>query len=84
MQKDIFCDESEKIQNLQSQEISKLKSLLLFREQEAVDRLSLQKNYLLQIENLKAELTRIKDIENRFEDVKVNLRSGVEKFSHSN
>ena len=72
VQKDIFCDESEKIQNLQAQEISKLKSLLLFREMEAVDRLSVQKNNLLQIEDLKERLARLKDIENRFEDVKVS------------
>lgn len=33
MQKDLIADETDKIQNLQHQEINKLKNLLLFREQ---------------------------------------------------
>jgi len=38
-QKDIYCEEQEKIQNLQQIEIDKLKNLLSFREQESVDRM---------------------------------------------
>jgi golgin subfamily A member 1 len=33
VQKEIFYDETDKIQNVQQQEIMKLKSMLLFREQ---------------------------------------------------
>jgi golgin subfamily A protein 1 len=72
VQKEMLCEEQDKIQNLQAQEIAKLKSLLLFREQESIDRLSLQKASETQIENLKNELDRIKKIEPMFEDMKVN------------
>lgn len=68
----MLCEEQDKIQNLQSQEIAKLKSLLLFREQEAMDRHNIQKTNEAQIENLKSELARIKNIEPMFEDMRVS------------
>lgn len=40
VQKEMFYDETDKIQNVQQQEIMKLKSMLLFREQ-VISRLSL-------------------------------------------
>lgn len=79
VQKDLLCEEQDKIQNLQQQEISKLKSMLLFREQEAVDRISHQKAAEQQVESLKQELGRVRGIEPMIED----LQDELENIRHS-
>ncbi|XP_055634707.1 golgin subfamily A member 1 [Toxorhynchites rutilus septentrionalis] len=79
VQKDLLCEEQDKIQNLQQREISKLKSMLMFREQEAVDRISQQKAAEQQVENMKQELHRLKGIEPMVED----LQDDLEKVRHS-
>ena len=71
-QKDIYCEEQEKIQNMQQNEIDKLRSLLSFREQEAVDRLNAMRQHQTQVENLTSELERFKHYETEVEDLKVN------------
>ncbi|XP_036333396.1 golgin subfamily A member 1 [Rhagoletis pomonella] len=78
-QKDIYCEEQEKIQNLQQGEIEKLKNLLSFREQEAVDRLSAMRQNQQQIENLTSELERLKQYEPMVED----LQDELERLRHS-
>lgn len=70
-QKDIYCEEQEKIQNMQQSEIDKLRSLLSFREQEAVDRLNAMRQHQQQVENLTSELERFKHYETEVEDLKV-------------
>lgn len=67
----MICDEQDKIQNLQLQEISNLKNLLLFREQESIDRIAVLKQSQQQSASLKTELMRIKDLEPMLEDAKV-------------
>ncbi|XP_062554418.1 golgin subfamily A member 1 [Armigeres subalbatus] len=79
VQKDLLCEEQDKIQNLQQQEISKLKSMLLFREQEAVDRISYQKAAEQKVESLKQELGRVRGIEPMIED----LQDELENIRHS-
>ena len=106
VQKDMMFDEAEKIQNFQQQEISKLKNLLLFREQvkrewtkiflfqqeiyknfqESLDQLNKLKTDEGQIDILKVEISRIKNLEPMFEKLKVisyflslNARSCVTK-----
>uniref|UniRef100_A0A1B0FD33 GRIP domain-containing protein n=1 Tax=Glossina morsitans morsitans TaxID=37546 RepID=A0A1B0FD33_GLOMM len=69
-QKDLYCEEQEKIQNIQQNEIEKLRSLLAFREQEAVDRLSGLRQSQQQVENLTSELERLKHLELEVEDLK--------------
>lgn len=71
VQKDLIREEHDKIQNLQLQEISKLRSMLLFREQEAVDRISHQKTAEQQVETLKQELSRLRGIESMMENFQV-------------
>ncbi|XP_012158955.1 golgin subfamily A member 1 [Ceratitis capitata] len=78
-QKDIYCEEQEKIQNLQQSEIEKLKNLLSFREQEAVDRLAAMRQNQQQIENLTTELERLKQFEPMVED----LQDELERLRHS-
>ncbi|XP_011180456.1 golgin subfamily A member 1 isoform X2 [Zeugodacus cucurbitae] len=78
-QKDIYCEEQEKIQNLQQSEIEKLKNLLSFREQEAVDRLAAMRQNQQQIENLTTELERLKQYEPMVED----LQDELERLRHS-
>lgn len=73
MQKDMMLDETDKIQNFQQQEINKLKNLLLFREQESLDQLNKLKSDESQIDTLKVEITRIKNLEPMFEKLKVIL-----------
>ncbi|XP_058455236.1 golgin subfamily A member 1 [Malaya genurostris] len=79
VQKDLLCEEQDKIQNLQQQDISKLKSMLLFREQEAVDRISHQKAAEQQVEHLKHKLSRLREIEPMVED----LQDELENLRHS-
>ncbi|XP_030563571.1 golgin subfamily A member 1 [Drosophila novamexicana] len=78
-QKDIYCEEQEKIQNLQQIEIDKLKSLLGFREQEAVDHMNAIRQYQQQIENFNQELERLRSIEPIAED----LRDELEQLRHA-
>nr|NP_001246297.1 golgin 97, isoform B [Drosophila melanogaster]AFH08051.1 golgin 97, isoform B [Drosophila melanogaster] len=78
-QKDIYCEEQEKIQNLQQIEIDKLKNLLSFREQESVDRMGLMRQQTQQIESLSEELERLRPIESVAED----LRDELEQLRHS-
>ncbi|XP_055384573.1 golgin subfamily A member 1 [Condylostylus longicornis] len=72
-QKDLVSEEQEKIQNCQYAEIEKLKGLLSFREQQAVDHLATVKQNQQQIENLTAELERLKILEPMLEDLKDEL-----------
>lgn len=71
-QKELYCQEQEQIQNLQTEEIEKLKKLLSFREQEALDRLVSLQNNQQQIENLTSELERLKPLENMVEELQVD------------
>lgn len=73
-QKDIYCEEQEKIQNMQQTEIEKLRNLLSFREQEAVDRLNAMRQYQQQVENLTSELERLKHYEPEVEEIRVCIR----------
>lgn len=72
-QKDLICEEQDQVQNAQLQEISKLKNLLLFREQEALDRVAVLKQGKQQVDQYKEELNRLQHLEPRFEDVKVRI-----------
>ncbi|XP_017131950.1 golgin subfamily A member 1 [Drosophila elegans] len=78
-QKDMYCEEQEKIQNLQQIEIDKLKNLLSFREQESVDRMGLMRQQSQQIESLSEELERLRPIESVAED----LRDELEQLRHA-
>ncbi|XP_055316783.1 golgin subfamily A member 1 [Sitodiplosis mosellana] len=78
-QKEMIHSEQDKIQNLQAQEISKLKSLLHFREQEAIDRLSTIKRKDNQLEQLQMENVRLRELEANFE----NIQDELEKLRHS-
>ncbi|XP_017865248.1 PREDICTED: golgin subfamily A member 1 isoform X1 [Drosophila arizonae] len=78
-QKDLYCEEQEKIQTLQQIEIDKLKSLLGFREQEAVDHMNAVRQYQQQIENFNQELERLRNIEPIAED----LRDELEQLRHA-
>lgn len=80
VQKDMICDEQDKIQNLQLQEISNLKNLLLFREQESIDRIAVLKQSQQQAASLKTELMRIKDLEPMLEDAKVFMEFKFKAF----
>lgn len=73
-QKELYCQEQEQIQNIQTDEIEKLKKLLSFREQEALDRLVSLQNNQQQIENLTSELERLKPLEAMVEELQVDLQ----------
>lgn len=78
-QKELIHNEQDKIQNLQSQEITKLKNLLHFREQEAIDRLATLKQKDNQIDLLQSEAARLRTFEENFE----NVQDELEKLRHS-
>uniref|UniRef100_A0A182IZS2 GRIP domain-containing protein n=1 Tax=Anopheles atroparvus TaxID=41427 RepID=A0A182IZS2_ANOAO len=79
VQRELQREEQDKIQNFQQQEISKLKSMLLFREQEAVDRIAHQKNAEQQVESLRQELARLRGLEPMLE----NAQDELENLRHS-
>ncbi|XP_049285157.1 golgin subfamily A member 1 [Anopheles funestus] len=79
LQRDLQREEQDKIQNCQQQEISKLKSMLLFREQEAIDRIAHQKNAEQQAESLRQEVNRLREIEPMLE----NTQDELENLRHS-
>lgn len=71
MQKELIYDEQDKIQNLQAQEIAKLKNLLNFREQEALDRLTVIKQTQQQLDQMKAENKHLRHMEGQREEIEV-------------
>uniref|UniRef100_A0A2M4ALA6 Putative golgin subfamily protein a member 1 n=1 Tax=Anopheles triannulatus TaxID=58253 RepID=A0A2M4ALA6_9DIPT len=79
VQRDLQHEEQDKIQNFQQQEISKLKSMLLFREQEAIDRIAHQKAAEQQVESLRHELNRLRGLEPMLE----NAQDELESLRHS-
>ncbi|XP_050069074.1 golgin subfamily A member 1 isoform X2 [Anopheles maculipalpis] len=79
LQRDLQREEQDKIQNCQQQEISKLKSMLLFREQEAIDRIAHQKNAEQQAESLRQEVNRMRELEPMLE----NTQDELENLRHS-
>uniref|UniRef100_A0A182PQZ6 GRIP domain-containing protein n=1 Tax=Anopheles epiroticus TaxID=199890 RepID=A0A182PQZ6_9DIPT len=79
LQRELQREEQDKIQNCQQQEISKLKSMLLFREQEAIDRIAHQKNAEQQAESLRQEVNRLREIEPQLE----NTQDELENLRHS-
>ncbi|XP_053657847.1 golgin subfamily A member 1 [Anopheles marshallii] len=79
LQRDLQREEQDKIQNCQQQEISKLKSMLLFREQEAIDRIAHQKNAEQQAESLRQEVNRLRELEPMLE----NTQDELENLRHS-
>uniref|UniRef100_A0A182QPN8 GRIP domain-containing protein n=1 Tax=Anopheles farauti TaxID=69004 RepID=A0A182QPN8_9DIPT len=79
LQRELQREEQDKIQNCQQQEISKLKSMLLFREQEAIDRIAHQKNAEQQAESLRQEVNRLRELEPTLE----NTQDELENLRHS-
>uniref|UniRef100_A0A1S4GDK9 Uncharacterized protein n=1 Tax=Anopheles gambiae TaxID=7165 RepID=A0A1S4GDK9_ANOGA len=79
LQRELQREEQDKIQNCQQQEISKLKSMLLFREQEAIDRIAHQKNAEQQAESLRQEVNRLRELEPMLE----NAQDELESLRHS-
>lgn len=75
-QKELISDEHEQIQNQQQQEIAKLKGLLNFREQEAVDQLATLKQHQQQLDQLKAENQRLRVLESAHDDIQVSSKNG--------
>lgn len=70
-QKNMLNDEHDKIQNLQHKENEKLKHLLLFKDQEAVDRAAALKTSQVELERCKHECIRLHGLEAMLEDLKV-------------
>lgn len=71
-QKELIYEEQDKIQNIQLQEISKLKGLLNFREQEAVDQMAVLKQHQQQIDALKSDNQRMRLLESQHDDIQVS------------
>lgn len=70
-QKDVVTDEHDKIQNLQHKENEQLKGLLLFKDQEAVDRATALKTAQVELERGRQECIRLQGLESKLEDLKV-------------
>ncbi|XP_037033320.1 golgin subfamily A member 1 isoform X2 [Bradysia coprophila] len=73
VQKELIYDEQDKIQNLQAQEIAKLKNLLNFREQEALDRLTVIKQTQQQLDHVKSENKQLREMEAQREEIEDEL-----------
>lgn len=79
MQKEIIFNEHEKCEHFQLDEISKLKNLLHFREQEAIDRSERIRQKENELRQLKIENRRLRHIENTID----NLHDELAKLRHS-
>lgn len=70
-QKGLMSEEHDKIQNMQQQEIVNLKNLLLFKDQEAVDRMAALRQGQQQLDLFKGEFARLQSLQTKYEDVQV-------------
>lgn len=64
-------EDSEQIENLQLQELSKIKKLVLLREQELSEKTNAIKDASAQLEKLRSEVTRLRRQEELLSDVQV-------------
>lgn len=64
-------EDSEQIENLQLQELSKIKQLVLLREQELSEKSNALKDASAQLEKLRNEVTRLRRQEELLSDVQV-------------
>lgn len=67
-----YQEDKEQLENFQSQEISKVKHLVLLREQELAERTAALKDCNQQIEKLKGEINRLRRQEQLLSDVQVS------------
>lgn len=66
-------EDSEQIENLQLQELSKIKQLVLLREEELSDKSSTLKDASVQLEKLRNEVSRLRRQEELLSDVQVRF-----------
>lgn len=66
-----YQEDKEQLENFQTQEIAKVKHLVLLREQELAERTSSLKDCTQQIEKLKGEVSRLRRQEQLLSDVQV-------------
>ncbi|KAF5298434.1 hypothetical protein FQR65_LT01213 [Abscondita terminalis] len=72
-------EDKEQIENFQMQELSKIKHLVLLREQELAEKSGLLKDTVQQLEKMRSEVTRLRRQEERLSDIQDDLES----FRHS-
>ncbi|KAF5306416.1 hypothetical protein FQA39_LY08925 [Lamprigera yunnana] len=72
-------EDKEQIENLQTQELSKVKHLILLREQELSEKSALLKDTSQQLDKMRNEVTRLRRQEERLSDIQDDLES----FRHS-
>lgn len=74
-----FQEDAEQLEGYQTQEMAKIKHLLLSKEQEAEEKSNHLKTALSEIENLKSELSRLR----RYEDELNNVQDEMETLRHT-
>ncbi|XP_031779255.1 golgin subfamily A member 1 isoform X2 [Nasonia vitripennis] len=74
-----FQENAEQMEGFQTQEMAKIKHLLLAKEQEVEDKSQRLKAAMTEIENLKTELSRLR----RYEDELNNVQDEMESLRHS-
>lgn len=72
-----YQEDKEQLENFQTQEIAKVKHLVLLREQELAERTVALKDSAQQIEKLKAEVNRLRRQEQLLSDVQVSQNAVV-------
>lgn len=71
---------NEHIENLQTQELSKVKQLVLLREQELAEKTTALKEATAQLEKIRNEVTRLRRQEELLSDVQVKIFYTVTLF----
>lgn len=66
-----YQEDREQLENFQTQEIAKVKHLVLMREQELAERTASLKDCMQQLEKIRAEVTRLRRQEQLLNDVQV-------------
>lgn len=66
-----YQEDKEQLENFQTQEIAKVKHLVLLREQELAEKTTSLKDFTQQIEKLKTEVNRLRRQEQLLSDVQV-------------
>ncbi|XP_058799083.1 golgin subfamily A member 1 [Phymastichus coffea] len=74
-----FQENAEQMEGFQTQEMAKIKHLLLAKEQELKDKSQRLKNACREIENLKTELSKLR----RYEDERNSVQDEMESLRHS-
>lgn len=75
-----YQEDIDQLEGFQTQEMAKIKHLLLVKEQEIAEKDTLLKENETQLKSIRSEVSRLRNIEQQFENTQVNIDCNFKIF----